>query len=192
VAGGQSMNPSTASLVDAVDGLAASAAVILPNNRNIVAVAEQVGGVSDKEVLVVPTRAVAQGLAALLAYDPAAAVDDNARAMAAAAEGVVTGEVTQAVRDSTCEAGPIAEGDWLGIGDGRVVVVDDTLGEATIALLDTLVEPDHEIVTLIVGEGAGPDDTARVTAWLAAERPGIDVEVHQGGQPMYPYLLGIE
>ena len=192
VAGGQSMNPSTASLADAVEQLRSESAVILPNNGNIVAVAEQVDGVSAKDVRVVPTRAVAQGLAALLAYDPAAGVDDNARAMAAAAEGVVAGEVTRAVRDSVCDAGPIREGDWIGIAGGGVRVVDDTLAGATVALLDALVGPDHEIVTLIVGEGAGTDDTARVTEWLGAERPDVEVEVHEGGQPLYPYLVGIE
>ena len=192
VAGGQSMNPSTASLAGAVDQLRSAAAIILPNNGNIVAVAEQVDGVSAKEVRVVPTRAAVQGMAALLAYDPAAGVDDNARAMAAAAQGVVAGEVTWAVRDSVSDAGPIREGDWLGISDGGVQVVDDTLVGATVALLDALVGPSHEIVTLIVGEGAGAEDTAGVTEWLDAERPDVEVEVHQGGQPLYPYLLGIE
>lgn len=192
VAGGQSMNPSTASLADAVEQLRSESAVILPNNGNIVAVAEQVDGVSAKEVRVVPTRAVVQGLAALLAYDPAAGVDDNARAMTAAAEAVVAGEVTRAVRQSASDAGPIREGDWIGIADGGVRAVDDTLAGATVALLDALVGPDHEIVTLIVGEGAGADDTAGVTEWLDAERPDVEVEVHQGGQPLYPYLLGIE
>ncbi|MBW3644348.1 MAG: DAK2 domain-containing protein [Actinobacteria bacterium] len=192
VAGGQSMNPSTASLADAVEQLGSGSVIILPNNGNIVAVAEQVDGVSAKDVRVVPTRAAVQGMAALLAYDPAAGVDDNARAMAAAAEGVVAGEVTRAVRDSVCDAGPIREGDWLGIAGGGVKVVDDTLVGATVALLDALVGPDHEIVTLIVGEGAGADDTAGVTEWLGAQRPDVEVEVHQGGQPLYPYLLGIE
>jgi DAK2 domain fusion protein YloV len=192
VAGGQSMNPSTAALADAVAGLASGSAVILPNNRNIVAVAEQVDGVSDKDVRVVPTRSVPQGMAALLAYDPAAPAEDNVTAMASAADEVVSGEVTRAVRDSTCEVGPIGEGDWLGVADGRVRVVDATLAGATTALLDILVGPDHEIVTLVVGEGAGADDTAGVREWLAAERPDVEVEVHQGGQPLYPYLLGIE
>ncbi|MBW3626135.1 MAG: DAK2 domain-containing protein [Actinobacteria bacterium] len=192
VAGGQSMNPSTASLADAVEQLGSGSVIILPNNGNIVAVAEQVDGVSAKDVRVVPTRAAVQGMAALLAYDPAAGVDDNARAMAAAAEGVVAGEVTRAVRDSVCDAGPIREGDWLGIAGGGVQVVDGTLVGATVALLDALVGPDHEIVTLIVGEGAGADDTAGVTEWLGAQRPDVEVEVHQGGQPLYPYLLGIE
>lgn len=192
VAGGQSMNPSTASLVDAVEQLGSESVIILPNNGNIVAVAEQVDGVSAKDVRVVPTRAAVQGMAALLAYDPAAGVDDNARAMAAAAEGVVAGEVTRAVRDSVCDAGPIREGDWLGISGGGVQAVDDTLVGATVALLDALVGPDHEIVTLIAGEGAGADDTAGVTEWLGAQRPDVEVEVHQGGQPLYPYLLGIE
>ncbi|MBW3579996.1 MAG: DAK2 domain-containing protein [Actinobacteria bacterium] len=192
VTGGQSMNPSTAELLEAVEATGAERVVVLPNNRNIVAVAEQLDGLSARSVRVVPSRAVPEGLAALLAHDADAGVEENAKAMAAAAAAVVAGEVTQAVRPSTCPAGPITAGDWLGIGPGGIEVVEGDAAAATVALLDVLVGDDHELVTIIQGEEAEADDTTRITSWLAERRPDVEVEVYRGGQPLYPYLLGVE
>jgi DAK2 domain fusion protein YloV len=194
VTGGQSMNPSTAQLLEAVEASPGPEVVILPNNKNIVPVAEQVDELSTKTVRVVPTRGIAEGFAALLAYDPDADVAENARCMEAAASSVVAGEVTRAVRDSSSpEAGPIKEGDWLGIARDGIKVVSTSLAGAVTGLLDALVAAgEHEIVTLIEGEGSTAADTRRVTEWVAEHRPGVEVEVHNGGQPLYPYLLGIE
>ena len=192
VSGGQSMNPSTAQLLEAVDAVNAEQVVILPNNKNIIPVAEQVDELSSRAVRVVKTRGIAEGFAALLAYDPDADVDVNVEEMSEAAGNVVAGEVTRAVRASTCDVGPIAQGDWLGIGRDGIRAIDRTLAGATILLLDELVTEEHEIVTLIEGEGAGAADTRRVTEWLAEHRPDVQVETHHGGQPLYPYLIGIE
>ena len=192
VAGGQSMNPSTAQLLEACDRVNADQVVILPNNKNIIAVAEQVDVLTSKSVRVVATRGIAEGFAALLEYDPDADVDDNRASMSSAASNVVAGEVTRAVRASTCDMGAIAEGDWLGITCDGIRTIDPTLAGATIGLLDVLVGGDHEIVTLIEGEGAGAADTRRITEWLAEWRPDVQVETHHGGQPLYPYLIGIE
>ena len=192
VAGGQSMNPSTAELLAAVEQAPADQVVLLPNNANIVAVARQVDALTAKTVRVVATTCVAQGLAALLPFDAAASAVDNAAAMADAAGGVVSGEVTRAVRSSSTEAGPVAEGDWLGLSDGRVhAVAPDGPGAAT-RLLDGLVTGAHELVTVVVGEGASDRDTLAVTAWLAEHRPAAAVEVHHGGQPLYHWLFAIE
>ena len=192
VTGGQSMNPSTAELLEAVEATGAERVVVLPNNRNIVAVAEQLDGLSPRSVRVVPSRAVPEGLAALLAHDADAGVEENAKAMVAAAAAVVAGEVTQAVRPSTCPAGPITAGDWLGIGPGGIEVVERDAAAAAVALLDVLVGDGHELVTIIEGEEAKADDTTRITSWLAERRPDVEVEVYRGGQPLYPYLLGVE
>ncbi len=192
VAGGQSMNPSTGQLLEAVQASGADQVVLLPNNANIVAVAERVDDLTAKAVRVVATSGVAEGLAALLAYDPGAAVDDNAKAMGAAAAQGVAGEVTQSVRSSNCEAGPIAEGDWLGIGPQGIQAVEPGAPAAAIGLLDALVGADHELALLIEGEEGTADDRAQITGWLAEHRPRLDVEAHHGGQPLYPYLLGIE
>jgi hypothetical protein len=192
VAGGQSMNPSTAQILEAVESTPAEEVVVLPNNKNIIPVAEQVDAHTAKAVRVVPTRGIAEGFAALLAYDPQASADENAAAMGEAAEAVAAGEVTMAVRDSAWDGGAIRQGDWLGLARGRIAVVEPTLAAAATGLLDDLVGDGHEIVTIIEGEGASAADTRRITEWLAEHRPSVDAEVHHGGQPLYPYLFGVE
>jgi dihydroxyacetone kinase-like predicted kinase len=192
VTGGQTMNPSTADLLAAVESAPADEVVILPNNKNIIPVAEQVDAQTAKTVRVVPTRSIAEAFAALLDYDPGGDADRNAECMVAAAEAVVAGEVTRAVRDSSCDVGPIAEGDWLGIcRDGIVAVAPDLAGAAE-GLLDHLVGEGHELVTVIEGEGASGAVTRHVTMWLEEHRPDVGHEVHHGGQPLYPYLFGVE
>ncbi len=191
VTGGQSMNPSTAQLLEAVEAVPAPEVVILPNNKNIIAVAEQVDALTEKSVRVLPTRSITEGFAALLAYDPQASADDNVAVMQEHAEAVVNGEITRAVRHSSCDAGPIAEGDWLGISRDGIRVVAAELGEAASQLLDLLIDG-HELVTIIEGEGASPGCTRHITQWLEEHHPDVAAEVHHGGQPLYPYLFGIE
>jgi len=192
VAGGQSMNPSTAELLAAVQAVPAEEVVILPNNKNIIPVAEQVDAHTDRVVRVVPTRGIAEGFAVLMCYDPEARADENAKEMTALASNVLAGEVTKAVRDSTSDVGPIAEGDYLGITSDGIRAVEQTQAAAACRLLDVLVTDDHEIVTVIEGEGSTPADTRAITEWLDEHHPGASVEVHHGGQPLYPYLFGIE
>ncbi|HKY68501.1 MAG TPA: hypothetical protein VJM49_19100, partial [Acidimicrobiales bacterium] len=192
VAGGQSMNPSTADLLAAVEAVPASQVVILPNNKNIVPVAEQVDAHTERSVRVVATRGIAEGFAALMGYDPEAPVDENAKEMTALSANVLAGEVTQAVRDSTSDAGPIREGDFLGIARDGIKAVEPTIAGAATRLLELMVTDDHEIVTVIEGDGATPADTRAITEWLGQHRPGVSPEVHHGGQPLYPYLFGVE
>ena len=193
VSGGQSMNPSTADLLDAIEKSRSDEVVLLPNNKNIIPVAEQAAHQASKPVRVVPTKGIQEGFAALLEYDPEGDADSNAGLMAESASRVVAGEVTRAVRPSICDAGPIAEGDYLGISRDRIeVVAPDSAGAAT-GLLDVLISPDHhEIVTVIAGEGSTAADIRRITEWMAEAHPDVAVEVHHGGQPLYPYLFSIE
>ena len=192
VAGGQSMNPSTADLLATVEAVRADEVVILPNNGNILAAATQVDAQTSKTVRVVPTRGITEGFASLLEYDPQGTAKDNLAGMAAAADGVVAGEVTVAVRDSGSDVGDIVEGDHLGLSGGRVRVVGGSAFDATTGLLADLVDDSHEIVTVIAGADAVEATTAAIVSWLEAEHPGIEVEVHEGGQPLYPYFLGVE
>ncbi len=192
VAGGQSMNPATADLVKAVAATGSPEVVILPNNQNVRLVAERVGDLVDQVVRVVPTDSVIEGFAALLAYDPAATAEENAAAMTASALRVTTGEVTRAVRDSECDLGPIRRGDWIGLGPGGVRAVADSVSGAARDLIAALATPEHELVTLIEGDGASPATTRRITDYLAEEFPHLAVEVHHGGQPLYPYYVGLE
>jgi dihydroxyacetone kinase-like predicted kinase len=192
VTGGQSMNPSTAQLLEAVESAPAEEVVILPNNKNIIAVAEQVQSQTGKVVRVVPTRGIAEGFAALVSYDPEASSEVNTGEMTDAATHVVAGEVTRAVRASSSDVGPIEEGDYLGITREGIVAIDAELDRAAIALLGQLITDDHEIVTIIEGDGFSPAATRAVTEWLGEEHPDVTAEVHHGGQPLYPYLFGVE
>jgi len=193
ITGGQTLNPSTAELLDAVERVNADEVVVLPNNKNIIPVAEQLDALTNKRVVVVPTTSMPAGLAALVVYDPEAGADANAASMGAAAEGVTTGEVTRAVRDTTSEAGPIAEGDWIGLvrGDG-IVAVGVTLDGVVAGLLGEMVDEGHELLTVIEGQGSSAAHTEAIERWVAELRPGVEVEVHRGGQPLYPYLFGVE
>jgi hypothetical protein len=192
VVGGQTMNPATADLVKAVESIASDQVVILPNNKNIRPVADQVDALCDKTVRVVATGSIVEGFAALLAYDPAADADANVASMSESAARVVPAEVTRAVRDTTTDAGEVHEGDFIGVSRDGVVAVSDNIVVCTRLLLSRLLNPTHELVTLIEGEGARVADTRRIEEWLTEEYPDVAVEAHQGGQPLYPYLLGIE
>jgi fatty acid kinase len=201
VTGGQTLNPSTAELLAAVEKANASQVVLLPGNKNIIPVAEQVDALTAKTVRVVPTRSMPEGLAALMAYDPEVDAPANVLPMRRAAEAVVTGEVTQAVRASNTAVGPVAEGDWLGIvrGDGIVAVAGDVV-DAAVALLEHVVgrgpggaqEARRELITMITGADADENVTAELTAWIGGRFPDVELEVHGGGQPLYPYLFGVE
>jgi dihydroxyacetone kinase-like predicted kinase len=192
VLGGQTMNPSTAELVEAVRATGSSQVVVLPNNKNIRPVAEQVAGLVEQTVRVVPTNSIVEGFAALLAYDPDASAEQNAEAMGASACNVVAGEVTQAVRDTSTDAGEVHVGDWIGLGEKGVVSIAGSIAGASNQLLSALVRPEHELLTIIEGDGSSPANTRRVTEFLAEEFPQISVEVHHGGQPLYPYYFGLE
>jgi uncharacterized protein len=192
VAGGQSMNPSTAQILEAVERCPSESVIVLPNNKNIVPVARQVDGLTERNVAVVPTTSVVEALAALVVYDPQAEIDVNVAAMLDAASRVAAGEVTQAIRDSVAECGPIAAGDWLAINrDGICATAADPV-DAALALVGSLVTEDSEIVTVLVGAEARGTDTERVRQQVAMAHSHVEVEVHEGGQPLYPYLIGVE
>ncbi|MDG2113406.1 MAG: hypothetical protein P8N02_12425, partial [Actinomycetota bacterium] len=192
VVGGQTMNPSTAELLDAVERAPGLQVVILPNNSNIIAVAERVDTQTDKTVCVVPTRSVPEGFASLLAYDPEADASANAAAMFEVAGSVVVGEVTRAVRDTSSAAGPVSEGDWIGLDRNGVRSIGTAMAQSAIDLLDQLIDADHEILTIIEGDDAGDAETRTITEWLHTAHPSVEAEVHHGGQEHYPYLFGIE
>ena len=192
VSGGQSMNPSTADLLEAAEATASEHVIILPNNSNIVAVAEQVNSQTSKTVRVVETHTVTEGFASLLGYDPEATSEKNQTGMSEASQMVESGEVTTAVRNSTSEIGEIKKGNFLGLQKGKVTVVAENIVEAATALLKKMIIDEHEIVTLISGEDSNEEETDEILAWINAEHEDLEVEVHEGGQPLYPYYIGIE
>ena len=192
VHGGQSMNPSTADLLEAAEATASEHVIILPNNSNIVAVAEQVDSQTSKTVRVVETHTVTEGFASLLGYDPEATSEKNQTGMSQASQTVESGEITTAVRESTSEIGEIKKGDFLGLQKGKVTVIAATIVEATNNLLKEMISNEHEIVTLVAGEDSNEKETDEIVAWVNAEYEELEVEVHEGGQPLYPYYIGIE
>ncbi len=192
VRGGQTMNPSTQQILEAVESVPSSSVIVLPNNKNIRPVAEQVDALTAKTVRVVPTEGVPEGFAALMAYDPEAAIDENATRMTAAARRVVPISVTQAVRDAVTPAGRVSQGQWLALTRDGIAVVAEDLADAVCRALDAVLGDASEIVTLIEGEGAGAGTTRQVTEWLHDAYKDISVEVHHGGQPLYPYLISVE
>ena len=193
VTGGQTLNPSTAELLAAVEAVNADQVVVLPNNKNIIPVAEQLDALTTKSVRVVPTTSMPAALAALVVYDPEADVDVNLEEMTEGAQSVATGEITQAVRDTNSDVGAVTTGDWIGLvrGDG-IVAVSGSLDGAACALLDHLITPGREIVTVITGSDSNAGHTDALLAWIVEHRPDVQVEVHRGGQPLYPYLFGVE
>jgi DAK2 domain fusion protein YloV len=193
VTGGQTMNPSTEELLDAVEHMNSQHVVILPNNKNIIPVANQVNALTNKTVHVVPTCSMPEALAALVFYDPESTSEVNASAMSDAAAAVATGEVTQAVRDTNSDAGAVRAGDWIGLvrGDG-LVAIGGTMVAASCSLLDKLVTPGRELMTIITGDLATARATEEIVAYIAENFDGVEVEVHAGGQPLYPYLFGVE
>ena len=192
VHGGQSMNPSTADLLEAAEATASEHVIILPNNSNIVAVAEQVDSQTSKTVRVVGTHTVTEGFASLLGYDPEATSEKNQTGMSQASQTVESGEITTAVRESTSEIGEIKKGDFLGLQKGKVTVIAATIVEATNNLLKKMISNEHEIVTLVAGEDSNEKETDEIVAWVNAEYEELEVEVHEGGQPLYFYYIGIE
>jgi uncharacterized protein len=192
VVGGQTMNPSVRDVLEVVDAVAASDVIVLPNNKNIVPVAQQLDALTTKRVHVIPTRSVPEGFSAMLAYLPGGDPQATVAAMVAAMDDVTAGEVTRAVRDATTPAGAITEGDWLGIVDGDVrVVADDCLG-ASNAVLDEMLGSDSEVLTVVTGVEAGPEITAAMGSRLAEKYPELAITFVEGGQPLYPYLFGVE
>jgi dihydroxyacetone kinase-like predicted kinase len=193
VTGGQTLNPSTSELLETVERVNADEVVILPNNKNIIPVAEQIDSLTDKRVAVVHTRSMPEALAALVVYDPEAGVDENDEQMDEAAASVVTGELTRAIRDTNSEVGPVLEGDWIGLvrNDG-IVAANASMEKAAIDLLEEIVGDGAELLTVLTGVDAPEAVTRAIEGWLGDNRGDIAVEIQFGGQPLYPYLFGVE
>ena len=192
VAGGQSMNPSTKELLAAVESVQAPEVIILPNNKNIIPVAQQVDQHSTRTVVVVGTTSVPEALGCLMAYDPQSGAAGNAESMAQTARTVQSGEVTQAVRNANSDVGVINEGDWLGICPQGIMAVASEMFDAVVGLLTEIIHADHELLTIISGASADDQITASIEGWVNRNHPTLDVESHFGGQPLYPYFFGLE
>ncbi|MGF7086816.1 DAK2 domain fusion protein YloV [Kroppenstedtia sanguinis] len=192
IQGGQTMNPSTEEMVQAVREIPAEHVFILPNNKNIIMTAEQVTELVEVPVTVLPTRNIPQGLAALLSFNEEANADLNQKRMMESVGDVSSGEVTYAVRDSQYEGGNIQEGDFLGIWEGRIETVGADLLATSRDLLTRMLTHGGDMVTLLYGEDVTPNQIQELTHFLAQNYPDVECEVHYGGQPLYYFLFSVE
>ncbi|BAD75468.1 DAK2 domain fusion protein YloV [Geobacillus kaustophilus GBlys] len=192
IEGGQTMNPSTEEIADAIRLANAETVFVLPNNKNIVMAAKQAAELSEQRVIVIPSKTVPQGLAALLAFNPAQSAEQNERAMTAALSRVKTGQVTFSVRDTTIDGIEIQKGDYMGLWDDRIIAADKDKLAVTKRLLDALIDEESEIVTILYGEDATEIDVETVVAYLETKHDGVEVEVHNGKQPLYPFIISVE
>lgn len=192
ISGGQTMNPSTEDFVKAVEGLNARNIIILPNNKNILMAAQSAAEVIDQPVAVVETKTIPQGLTSLLAFDESKSIEENYERMSAALADVVSGSVTTAVRDTTIDGLEIHENDNLGMVDGKIVVSNPDMMETLEETFAHMLDEDSEIVTIYVGEEGSEEVANELAQSLAEKYEDVEVEIHQGGQPVYPYLFSVE
>ncbi|WP_423801673.1 DAK2 domain-containing protein [Neobacillus sp. SAB-20_R2A] len=192
IEGGQTMNPSTEDIVKAVKEVNAKKVFILPNNKNIIMAAEQARDVSDEEIYVIPSKTVPQGLSALLVFNPSADAEANTTAMTEALSRVKTGQITFAVRDTQIDGLDIETGDFMGIAEGKIVVKNKDKEKAAEDLLSNMLDEDSEILTIIYGEDVTEEELSQLTQFVEEKFSDVEIEVHNGKQPLYSYIFSIE
>ncbi|MFV8827108.1 DAK2 domain-containing protein [Alkalihalobacterium sp. APHAB7] len=192
IPGGQTMNPSTEDIVTAIHKTNAHKVLVLPNNGNIIMAAEQAAQVADAEVIVVPTKTVPQGLAALLAFNPLTSLENNSSTMKDAMSFVKTGQVTYAVRDTNMDGIEIKKDDYMGIAEKTIISSGPELVEVTKKLLENMLDENSEILTIIWGEETTEETVADITSYVEENFDEIEVEVHEGKQPLYSFIFSVE
>ncbi|MFT8458588.1 MAG: DAK2 domain-containing protein [Liquorilactobacillus ghanensis] len=190
--GGQTMNPSTEDIVEAIKQTQAKKVLILPNNKNIFLAANQAAQVADVDVAVVPSKTVAQGMTSLLSFDSQASLKDNQERMTAELDSVVSGQITTAVRDTAIDGQNIKKGDFMAIVDGKIVLTNAVRKTAAISMLKRMLSADSEIVTIIYGADGNQEEAQEIAAAAQHLDSDLEIEVHFGGQPVYPYLISVE
>lgn len=192
IEGGQTMNPSTEDIVKAIEEANAETIIILPNNKNIIMAAQQAKDVVSEQVIVIPSKTVPQGMSALLAFNPALEAQDNDHAMTEALSHVKTGQITYAVRDTVIDGLEIANGDFMGIDEGRIKVKSKEKLQAAKDLLLEMIDEESEIITIIYGEDASQNEVDELAKFCNAQFEDAEVELHNGNQPLYSFIFSIE
>lgn len=192
ISGGQTMNPSTEDIVKAIDAVNAKNVIILPNNKNIFMAAQSAAEVAEIPAAVVETRTVPQGFTSLLAFNPEQSLEENVAAMTASLSDVVSGSVTLAVRDTSIDGLEIHKDDNLGMVDGKIVVSNPDMTATLKATFAKMIDEDSEIITIYVGEDGSQDLAEEMADYLESTYEDIEVEIHDGKQPVYPYLMSVE
>ena len=193
LSGGQTMNPSTEDILDAVDRVNADTVFILPNNKNIILAANQAQSMcEDKKIVVIPTKTVPQGITAVINYVPELSIPDNESAMLNEIARVKTGQVTYAVRDTSIDGREIHQGDYMGIGDQGILSVSTDIRETVFEMMDQMIDADTELISIYYGKDVEPETAEAVCAEAESRYPGCDVELQSGGQPVYYYIISAE
>ena len=193
IEGGQTMNPSTEDMLNAIEHVNAKTVFILPNNKNIIMAANQaVDLVEDKQIIVIPTKTIPQGITALVNYIPDHSAEENKEQMMAEIENVKTGQVTYAVRDTEIDGKTIRQNDFMGIGDKSILSVGTDLKATTLEMVDAMVDEDSAIVSIYFGSDSDEDSANELAAAIEEKYPDVEVEVNDGGQPIYYYVISVE
>lgn len=193
IEGGQTMNPSTEDMLNAIEHVNAKTVFILPNNKNIIMAANQaVDLVEDKQIIVIPTKTIPQGITALVNYIPDHSAEENKEQMMAEIENVKTGQVTYAVRDTEIDGKTIKQNDFMGIGDKSILSVGTDLKATTLEMVDAMVDEDSAIVSIYFGRDSDEDSANELAAAIEEKYPDVEVEVNDGGQPIYYYVISVE
>ena len=193
IEGGQTMNPSTEDMLNAIEHVNAKTVFILPNNKNIIMAANQaVDLVEDKQIIVIPTKTIPQGITALVNYIPDHSAEENKEQMMAEIENVKTGQVTYAVRDTEIDGKTIKQNDFMGIGDKSILSVGTDLKAPTLEMVDAMVDEDSAIVSIYFGSDSDEDSANELAAAIEEKYPDVEVEVNDGGQPIYYYVISVE
>lgn len=192
ISGGQTMNPSTEDIVKAINEVNADKVIILPNNKNIFMAADQAAEVAELPVAVVPSKTVSQGLTAMLSFNEQATLEENKETMTDVLSSVVSGQVTHAIRDTMIDGVKITEGDFLGVIDGKIVISNPDILATSLATLEQMINEDTEIVTILTGEDGSAEQAQAFADQLMDKHPELEIEIHQGDQPVYPYLFSAE
>ena len=192
ISGGQTMNPSANDIATAADKVNAKNIFVFPNNKNIIMSAEQANDITDKNLIVIPTRSIPEGVSAVLAFDANSSIDENKENMAEVISTVRSGSVTYAVRTTNVDGIDVKVGDIMGLDEHSVLTVGSNVNETTVDLIDKLIHEDSSNVTLFYGEGVTEEDTANLQAMLEEKFPSVDVSIVFGGQPVYYYIISVE
>ena len=193
IEGGQTMNPSTEDMLNAIEKVNAKNVFILPNNKNIIMAANQaVSLVEDKQIIVIPTKTIPQGITALVNYIPDHSVEENKEQMMAEIENVKTGQVTYAVRDTEIDGKTIKQDDYMGIGDKSILAVGKDLKQTTLEMVDAMVDEDSAIVSIYFGSESSEEKAEEIASAIEEKYPDVEVEVNDGGQPIYYYVISVE
>ena len=192
LSGGQTMNPSTQDIVDAIAKTKKDKVIILPNNKNIFLAADQAAEVCDVDAVVVPSKTIAQGMAAMLGFSKDADLEENKEALTDELDTVISGQVTIAVRDTTIEGREIKKDDYMGIVDGNIVVTNPDRKEAAIEMVKAMLDEDSEVVTIIYGEDGNKEEAEAIETAVSELDEDLEIEIHEGNQPVYPYLISVE